>query len=45
MTIGSKGKDMVIGHNRIRDCAQFKYLGVIMTKEGNSNEVIKLYYE
>jgi len=40
MTIGSKGKDMVIGHNRIRDCAQFKYLGVIMTKEGNSNEEI-----
>ena len=40
LTIGSEGNDMIIDHNKIKDCTQFKYLGVIITKEGNSNEDI-----
>ena len=40
LTIGRDGDDMVIGPNIIRDCVRFKYLGVMITKEGNSNEDI-----
>ena len=31
---------MVLGPNTIRDCVRFKYLGVMLTKEGTSNEEI-----
>src|SRR5215510_2607107 len=40
LIIGREGNDMVIGSNTIRDCVRFKYLGVIITKEGTSNEEI-----
>ena len=40
LVIGREGKDMVLGPNTIRDCVRFKYLGVMLTKEGTSNEEI-----
>ena len=40
LIIGRDGDDMVIGSKIIRDCVRFKYLGVTLTKEGNSNEEI-----
>jgi len=40
LIIGRDGDDMVIGSKIIRDCVWFKYLGVTLTKEGNSNEEI-----
>ena len=40
LVIGREGNDMVLGSNTIRDCVRFKYLGVMITKEGTSNEEI-----
>jgi len=40
LVIGREGNDMVLGPNNSRDCVRFKYLGVMLTKEGTSNEEI-----
>jgi len=40
LVIGREGKDMVLGSNTVGVCAQFKYLGVMLTKESTSNEEI-----
>ena len=40
LVIGREGKDMVLCPNIVGDCVRFKYLGVMLTKDGTSNEEI-----